>query len=148
MFIMQSFSFSFCCNEIRTLIQWFLNTFSFNESTHFFSFRFLSSPVATQEWSSNASSSYWVICSSSHPTSDKDMRYFVIVVPSFQNGVVTTMLGSASFLQHLLGLAVHSFPFGGSMFGTMGEILFDDVRLELIRRRSSSCPTVWSFARC
>ena len=37
------------------------------------------------------------------------------------------MLGLASFLQHLFGFVVHSLPFGGSMFGTMGEVLFDDV---------------------
>ena len=36
------------------------------------------------------------------------------------------MLGS-SFPQHLLGFEVHSLPFGSSMFGTMGEVLCDDV---------------------
>ena len=33
------------------------------------------------------------------------------------------MLGLASFLQHRLGLVVHSLPFGSSMYGTMGEVL-------------------------
>ena len=37
------------------------------------------------------------------------------------------MLWLASFLQHFLGFVVHSFPFGSSMFGTTGEVLFDDV---------------------
>ena len=52
---------------------------------------------------------------------------FVIVVPSFQDGFVPTMLGLASFLQHVLGFVVHSVPLGSSMFGTTGYVLFDDV---------------------
>ena len=47
----------------------------FNESTQFFSLRVLSSGVATSEWSSNASSSCWILCSSVHPISDKELRY-------------------------------------------------------------------------
>ena len=51
----------------------------------------------------------------------------VVLVPSFQNGVVPTMLGLASFLQHLRGFVVHSLPFGSSMFGTTGKVLSEDV---------------------
>ena len=40
---------------------------------------------------------------------------------------VPTVLGSASFLQRLLGFVVHPPPPGSSMFGTTGEVLFDDV---------------------
>ena len=50
------------------------------------------------------------------------------------------MLGLASSLQHLLGFVVHSLPFGSSIFGAMGEVLFDDVT-------GSSCPTFWYFAK-
>ena len=41
-----SLHFSFCFNEIRSLIHWSLNTFLFNESTQNFSFRVLSCLVA------------------------------------------------------------------------------------------------------
>ena len=40
-----------------------------------FSFPLLSCHVATLEWSSDAVASYWMICSSVHPISDKDLRY-------------------------------------------------------------------------
>ena len=44
-----------------------------------------------------------------------------------QNAFLTTMLGLVSFPQHLLGFVVHSLPLGSSMFGSMGEVLLDDV---------------------
>ena len=89
-----------------------------------------------------------MICSSVHPISDKVLRY---LSPFCHLSNIVwwppTMVVLASFLQHLPGLVVHSLPFGSSMFGTVGEVLFDDGNLQLTRRRSSSCPTVWSFAR-
>ena len=61
------------------------------------------------------------------PNIRQRLAVFVILVPSFPNGFVTTMLWLASFLQHLLGVVAHSLPFGSSMFDAMGEVLFDDV---------------------
>ena len=53
-----------------------LKSLSHVRSTQFLSFRALSSLVAKKEWSSNASSSYQIICSSVHPFFDEDSRYW------------------------------------------------------------------------
>ena len=58
MFIMQSFHFSFCFNEIRSLINWSLNTFFIHLEYPTFLVSSVSSLVALLQWSSNASSSY------------------------------------------------------------------------------------------
>ena len=63
----------------------------------------------------------------SPPNFRQILAVIVILVPSFQDGFVPTMLGLASFPQHIFGFVVHSFPLGSSLFGTMGEVLFDDV---------------------
>ena len=55
------------------------------------------------------------------------LAVFVIVVPSFKKCFAPAMLGLASFLQHLLGLVLHSLPFGSSTFGTTVKILVDEV---------------------
>ena len=48
----------------------------FETLCRFFSHRRLSSGVASLEWSSNASASYCLICSSVHPCLEKFVRYF------------------------------------------------------------------------
>ena len=103
MFIMQSFHCSFCFNEIRSLIQWSFEYILY--STFVILNNLLLSP----------------------PNLGERLAVLVIFVPSFQNVFLLTMFGWASFLQHLLDCAVHSLPFGSSMFGTMSEVLFDDV---------------------
>ena len=52
---------------------------------------------------------------------------FVVFVPSLMYGLMSSMLGLTSFLQHFLSLAVHSLPFRRSMFGTASGVLFDNI---------------------
>ena len=128
MFIMQSFSCSFCFNEIRTLIQWSLNTFFIQLEYPIF---LVASSFLCRCNFGVAFQCKFVILNNFAPQvhliSDKDLRYGSSFVPPLQNSFVTTMLGLASFLQLLPGFVVHSLPLGSSMFGTMVEVLFDDV---------------------
>ena len=75
------------------------------------------------------------------------LAVLVVLVPSFQNCFVPTILELASFLQRPLGFVVQSLPLGNSMFGTTGGGSFWWRNLELIRRRSSPCRTFWYFAK-
>ena len=71
-------SHSHVCFASLKSLRWFNGPWipsAFRESFQDFSFRLLSCYVATWEWSFNAISSYWMICSSAHPISDKDLRY-------------------------------------------------------------------------
>ena len=66
-----------CIAPLKSL-RWFTGPWipsAIKEGFHYFSFRLVSCRVATYKWSSNAISSYWMICSSVHPKSDKDLRY-------------------------------------------------------------------------
>ena len=55
------------------------------------------------------------------------LAVFVIIVPSFQNGFVTTTFVLSGFPQHIMCFVVRGLPQRWSMSGTVGRILFDDV---------------------
>ena len=127
MFIMQSFQFSFCFNEIRSLIQLSLITFFIQLEYPTF--------LITISFSSRCNTGAIFQCKFvilnnllfSPPKFWQRVAVFVIVVPSFHNGFVSTMLGLTSFLQHLFGFVVYLLPYRSSMFGTTSEVLLDDV---------------------
>ena len=87
--------------------------------------RFEFSPTLLQkkEWSYNASSSYWIICSSVHPISGKYLRYLSSLCHLSKMVLYPPCLGWRAFCNTSLAV-VHSLPFGSSMFGTTGEVLF------------------------
>ena len=72
----------------------------------------------------------------------------VVFVQSLRYRFITSMLGLASFPQHVLGL-VHSLPFRWCMFGTANGVLFLTVYPGIVKtsRRSCSCPPPQVFAK-
>ena len=54
------------------------------------------------------------------------LTVFVIIVPSFQNGLVTTTFVLPSFPLHIMCFVVHGLPHRWSMSGTVGGILLFD----------------------
>ena len=147
MFITQSFHFSFLLQRNRVVDSVVPQHLLCSTWVPNFSrFEFFPTLLQKKEWSYNASSSYWIICSSVHPISGKYLRYVSSLCHLSKMVLYPPCLGLASFLQHLLGcstfVAVRKL---NVWHHGWGSFLWRNT--ELIRRRSSSSPTFLYFAK-
>ena len=71
--------------------------------------------------------SYSIICSSVHPMSDKEFRYWSSLCHLSSMDLYPPCLGWRAFCNISFALEVHSLPFRRSMFGTASGVLVDNI---------------------